>query len=147
MVTMFRGPRWKIAVYGRDHGVPHFHIEGPDFRCSVAIASFDVIVGTVSAAVLKDALEWARPNQALLMQTWQELNGCTSPTRPAPLPPCARTGRHRCLCPGRKGRPLLSILARDRQHVGQGKKWAVRGALGCRRIFSKKHTHKINQHL
>src|SRR3546814_3375044 len=47
MVTMFRGPRWKIAVYGRDHGVPHFHIEGPDFRCSVAIASFDVIVGTV----------------------------------------------------------------------------------------------------
>src|SRR3546814_7993058 len=73
MVTMFRGPRWKIAVYGRDHGVPHFHIEGPDFRCSVAIASFDVIVGTVSAAVLKDALEWARPNQALLMQTWQEL--------------------------------------------------------------------------
>src|SRR3546814_8008610 len=64
MVTMFRGPRWKIAVYGRDHGVPHFHIEGPDFRCSVAIASFDVIVGTVSAAVLTDALEWARPNQA-----------------------------------------------------------------------------------
>src|SRR3546814_11267084 len=69
---MFRGPRWKIAVYGRDHGVPHFHIEGPDFRCSVAIASFDVIVGPVSAAVLKDALEWARPNQALLMQPWQE---------------------------------------------------------------------------
>src|SRR3546814_4989117 len=72
MVTMFRGPRWKIAVYGRDHGVPHFHIEGPDFRCSVAIASFDVIVGTVSAAVLKDALEWARPNQALLMQPRSE---------------------------------------------------------------------------
>ena len=34
-----------------------------------------VTCGTVSAAVLKDALEWARPNQALLMQTWQELNG------------------------------------------------------------------------
>src|SRR3546814_15376684 len=79
MVTMFRGPRWKIAVYGRDHGVPHFHIEGPDFRCSVAIAPFDVIVGTVSAAVLKDALEWARPNQALHMQTWQELDGRTPP--------------------------------------------------------------------
>ncbi|MCM3681561.1 MULTISPECIES: DUF4160 domain-containing protein [Sphingomonadaceae] len=75
MVTMFRGPRWKIAVYGRDHGVPHFHIEGPDFRCSVAIATFELIVGTVPTAVLKDALEWAGPNQALLMQTWQELNG------------------------------------------------------------------------
>lgn len=75
MVTMFRGSRWKIAVYGRDHGVPHFHIEGPDLRCSVSIASFDLIVGTVPAAVLAEALDWARPHQALLMQTWQELNG------------------------------------------------------------------------
>jgi hypothetical protein len=75
MVTMLRSSRWKIAVYGRDHGVPHFHIEGPDFRCSVSIASFDLIVGTVPAAVLAEALDWARPHQALLMQTWQELNG------------------------------------------------------------------------
>ena len=41
----------------------------------MAIVSFELIVGTVPAAVLKDALEWAMPNQALLMQTWQELNG------------------------------------------------------------------------
>ncbi|OYW50515.1 MAG: hypothetical protein B7Y36_04745 [Novosphingobium sp. 28-62-57] len=72
---MYRSARWKIAVYARDHGIPHFHIEGPDFRCSVAIASFDLIIGTVPASVLIDALEWARPSQALLMQTWQELNG------------------------------------------------------------------------
>ena len=72
---MFRGLRWKIAVYGRDHGVPHFHIEGPEFRCSVSIASFEVIVGTVPIAVLTEALGWATPNQARLMQTWQELNG------------------------------------------------------------------------
>ncbi|TMV53852.1 DUF4160 domain-containing protein [Thioclava sp. BHET1] len=72
---MFRGARWKIAVYARDHGSPHFHIEGPDFRCSVAIASFDLIVGTVPANILRDALEWARPNQASIMQKWQELNG------------------------------------------------------------------------
>ncbi|WP_420878276.1 DUF4160 domain-containing protein [Sphingobium yanoikuyae] len=63
---MYRGPRWKIGVYRRDHGMPHFHIEGRDFRCSVAIVSFEMIVGTVPAAVLKDALEWAMPNQALL---------------------------------------------------------------------------------
>ncbi|MXO98586.1 DUF4160 domain-containing protein [Altererythrobacter xixiisoli] len=72
---MFRGPRWKIAIYARDHGIPHFHIEGPDFRCSVAIASLELIVGTVPASVLSGALEWAQPNQQLLMQTWQELNG------------------------------------------------------------------------
>lgn len=74
MVTMFRGSRWKVAIYARDHGLPHFHIEGPDFRCAVAIATFEVIVGTVPAAVLSDVLDWARPRQALLMQTWQEFN-------------------------------------------------------------------------
>lgn len=75
MVTMHRGPRWKVAVYGRDHGVPHFHIEGAEFRCSVGISTFDVIIGEVPAAVLREALAWARPNQSLLMRTWQELNG------------------------------------------------------------------------
>ncbi len=75
VVTLYRAARWKIAVYGREHGVPHFHVEGPGFRCSVAIASFEVIVGSVPAAVLSEALAWARPHQALLLQTWQELNG------------------------------------------------------------------------
>jgi hypothetical protein len=45
MVTMHRQANWKIAVYGSDHGVPHFHVEGPDFRCSVAIAARQLIVG------------------------------------------------------------------------------------------------------
>ncbi|MGI4877628.1 MAG: DUF4160 domain-containing protein [Janthinobacterium lividum] len=75
MVTLHRGPRWKIAIYGRDHGVPHFHIEGAEFRCSVSIASFEVIVGTVPATILDDVLDWARLNQVQLVQTWQELNG------------------------------------------------------------------------
>lgn len=75
MVTMYRGNGWKIAVYGRDHGVPHFHIEGADFRGSVSIRSFELIVGSVPASILRDALKWARPNQALLMQAWQERNG------------------------------------------------------------------------
>ncbi len=75
MVTLTRGPNWKIAVYGREHGVPHFHIEGAGFRCSVAIASLEVIVGHVPAPVLRAAKEWAGVNKALLAATWQELNG------------------------------------------------------------------------
>ena len=74
MVTLHRTPRWKIAVYGRDHGVPHFHIEGPDFRCSVAIASLDVIIGAAPAPVLRAARDWATANQGMLMTTWRELN-------------------------------------------------------------------------
>jgi hypothetical protein len=74
MVTLTRGPNWKIAVYGREHGVPHFHIEGPGFRCSVSIATRDVIIGSAPTAVLKDARAWAIENEAILIAKWLELN-------------------------------------------------------------------------
>ena len=75
MVTVHRGPAWKISVYGRDHGVPHFHIEGRAFRCSVAIATLELIVGSAPPSVLRAAVAWARTNQAELLAKWQELNG------------------------------------------------------------------------
>lgn len=75
MVTLSRGANWKIAVYGREHGVPHYHIEGPGFRCSVSIATGEVIVGSVPAAVLREARAWAEANKAMLEANWQELNG------------------------------------------------------------------------
>ncbi|MGH8677498.1 MAG: DUF4160 domain-containing protein [Burkholderiales bacterium] len=73
MVTMQRGPNWRISVYGREHGVQHFHVEGPDFRCSVGIATLAVIVGSAPAAVLRAAVAWAGDNQAVLLAKWQEL--------------------------------------------------------------------------
>ncbi len=74
MVTLHRGPKWKIAVYAGDHGVPHFHIEGPGFRASVAIATLEVIVGAVPRRVLVAALAWALAHQGELQATWEELN-------------------------------------------------------------------------
>ena len=74
MVTLTRGPSWKIAVYGREHGVPHFHVEGPDFRCSIGIASLELIIGSAPPRVFAAAIKWAAGNQGLLMTTWQELN-------------------------------------------------------------------------
>ncbi len=71
---MYRGPLWKIAVYGREHGVPHFHIEGPDFRASIGIASLDPIIGSVPPLVRREATEWAASNQHALLRMWQELN-------------------------------------------------------------------------
>lgn len=61
-------------MYAADHGVPHFHIEGPGFRASVAIATFEVIVGSVPRRALVAALEWAVAHQSQLVATWQELN-------------------------------------------------------------------------
>ncbi len=74
MVTLQRGPNWKIAVYAGDHGVPHFHIEGPGFRASVAIATLEVIVGAVPRRVLVAALAWALAHSQELQAKWEELN-------------------------------------------------------------------------
>jgi hypothetical protein len=75
MVTVHRDVGWKIAVYGREHGVPHFHIEGPDFRCSVGIATLEMIIGDVPLDILNKARAWARRNRDLLTAKWHELNG------------------------------------------------------------------------
>ena len=74
MVTMYRQASWKITVYGREHGVPHFHVEGPGFRCSVGILSGDVIVGGAPVRVLAAADVWSRANMTSLLAKWQELN-------------------------------------------------------------------------
>ena len=75
MVTVHRHDAWKLAVYGREHGIPHFHIEGPGYRCSVGIATMEVIVGTAPPDVLRAARTWARKHRELLMTKWRELNG------------------------------------------------------------------------
>jgi hypothetical protein len=49
MVTVHRpqNGKWKIAVYGGEgrHTVPHYHVEGPGFRCSVDVTTGEVIIG------------------------------------------------------------------------------------------------------
>jgi hypothetical protein len=74
MVTLHRAKNWKIAVYDRDHGVPRFHIEGPDFRASVQIETLELIIGTVPPKVAAEVKLWAEQYRAILLATWQELN-------------------------------------------------------------------------
>ena len=74
MVTLHRTNGWKVCVYGREHGVPHFHIEGPDWRCSVMIESLEVIVGDPPKQVMAIVFAWAQGRQAELLAKWEELN-------------------------------------------------------------------------
>jgi len=74
VVTLFRAAGWKIAMYGGDHGVPHFHVEGRGFQCSVSIETQELIIGTVPTAVLKAAQAWAREHRMELVTRWRELN-------------------------------------------------------------------------
>ena len=66
--------RAELEDRGLCHGVPHFHIEGPGFRASVAIATLEVIVGSVPRRVLVAALAWALAHQSELQAKWEELN-------------------------------------------------------------------------
>lgn len=75
MVTLYREAVWRIAVYGRDHGIPHFHVEGPGFRGSVSIETLELIVGVVPAAILRTARTWAHEHRQELLAKWRELNG------------------------------------------------------------------------
>ena len=74
VVTLHRGPSWKVSLYGREHGVPHFHIEGPGYRCSVSIVGLDLIVGDAPPEVLRTARKWARDNEDALTAQGKALN-------------------------------------------------------------------------
>jgi hypothetical protein len=74
MTSMHRGAGWKIEVFGREHGTPHFHLRWPEGRASIGIESLEVLVGKPSARLLDDARRWARENQSLLLREWRRLN-------------------------------------------------------------------------
>lgn len=66
VVTMHRGAGWKVSLYGREHGAPHFHIEGPGYRCSIGIQSLEIVIGAAPASVLRAARAWADENRDAL---------------------------------------------------------------------------------
>ena len=61
-------------MYFADHNPPHFHVLGRDGAAQVAIDTLEVIA--ISGRVdLREALEWAAKNKALLNAKWNELSG------------------------------------------------------------------------
>ncbi len=74
MATVHRNSGWKITVYRREHGVPHFHVEGAGYRCSLTIATGELIIGSAPPGVLNAARLWARENEVDLLAKWKELN-------------------------------------------------------------------------
>lgn len=67
---------YRLAIYPRDHGIPHFHLEFTNGdRCAIAIETGEVVVGEItSARRLKEALAWARENHGFPLQQWKEIN-------------------------------------------------------------------------
>jgi hypothetical protein len=66
MATMHRDRNWKIQVFGREHGVPHFHVWTPNAAA--------VLSGAVDAKTLEEARAWADAHRAELLAEWRRLN-------------------------------------------------------------------------
>lgn len=60
-------------MYFADHNPPHFHVLGRDGAAQVAIETLEVIAMT-GRVDLREALEWAAQNRALLQAKWNELS-------------------------------------------------------------------------
>lgn len=74
MTTLHRNRNWKLQIFGREHGVPHFHVWTPDGAAVIAIGTLAVLSGSVDASVLAEAREWARSHSAEIAAEWLRLN-------------------------------------------------------------------------
>ena len=74
MTTLHHARNWKIQVFGREHGIPHFHVWTPDAAAVVAIETLTVLSGSVDAKVLEEATSWAAEHRVELMAEWRRLN-------------------------------------------------------------------------
>lgn len=74
MTTLYRDRKWKLQVFGREHGIPHFHVWTPNGAAVVAIDTLALLSGSVDASVLADAREWARSYSAQISAEWLRLN-------------------------------------------------------------------------
>jgi hypothetical protein len=74
MTRLHHNRNWKIEVFGREHGIPHFHLRWPDGRASITIETLEVIIGNPPPPILAEARQWAEVNRERLRAAWLDLN-------------------------------------------------------------------------
>lgn len=74
-----------IALYSREHGIPHFHARYGEYRAVFAISDLRVLEGELPRRVRALVLEWAFEHRNELMENW-ELASAKKPVKDiAPL--------------------------------------------------------------
>ena len=59
-----------IAIYWKEHGVPHFHAKYGGHRASFAIDDFRILEGSLPPRVVGLVLEWAAEHRSELSEDW-----------------------------------------------------------------------------
>jgi len=60
-----------IALYWREHGVPHFHAKYGEHRASFSIADLRLLEGRLPPRVTALVLEWAFVHREELLDDWK----------------------------------------------------------------------------
>jgi uncharacterized protein DUF4160 len=75
-----------IAMYYREHGVPHFHATYAGETVVISIQTSDVIAGGVSARALRLIKEWSELHRDELRLNWARARENAPLVRIDPLP-------------------------------------------------------------
>jgi hypothetical protein len=75
MGTLHRIGKYRLLVLGREHGVVHFHVAGPDCSFAMDAQTLEVLAGNPPMDVLRKVREWAAANRQAIVDAWKEMNG------------------------------------------------------------------------
>lgn len=74
MPVIHRFASCRVTINLKDHAPPHFHVILNDGREAwVAIATLEILHGKVAAREIAEVLAWAKSNQAMLADRFEEL--------------------------------------------------------------------------
>ena len=60
-----------IAIYWKEHGIPHFHAKYGNHRASFSITDLRLLEGNLPPRVRALVLEWAFLHRSELMSNWR----------------------------------------------------------------------------
>ena len=59
-----------VAMYYREHGVPHFHAFYGEYEASIAIETLDALHGNLPPRALRLVKQWAALHRVELLKNW-----------------------------------------------------------------------------
>ena len=75
-----------IAMYYREHGVPHFHARYGPYDASIAIDTLEVLAGSLPRRAMILVRDWANLHCEELSANWERARNEERLERIAPLP-------------------------------------------------------------
>jgi hypothetical protein len=75
-----------IAMYYREHGVPHFHAYYGEYDVSISISSLEVLGGSLPPRALRLVVRWAALHREELFENWDLAQREEALESIAPLP-------------------------------------------------------------